>query len=312
MNFKHLTAAACAALLLHAQTKDRYAGWSDYGGSSDSMQYSALKRIDKSNVGRLKLAWFHAGPGPGGRFSFNPLVVDGVMYVVGRDNAIVALDAATGQQIWTHPNDGQPTNRGFNYWESKDRADRRLIFAVNSYLQEVNARTGVTINTFGNDGRVNLREGLGRDPKNVGDVQSGTPGRVFENLVILGRRRAKGTSRRPGICAHMTFERANSHGSSTPSRIPASSVTIPGRQTPGSTSAGPTRGARSRSTKSGASRTFRWAPRRTIYTAPTVTGANLFGNTCSRWTRGPASGSGISKWSITTCGTTTWSPRPSF
>ena len=61
MNFKHLTAAAFAALLLHAQTKGPYAGWSDYGGSSDSMQYSALKRIDKSNVERLKLAWFHAG-----------------------------------------------------------------------------------------------------------------------------------------------------------------------------------------------------------------------------------------------------------
>jgi len=46
------------------------------------------------------------------------------------------------------------TNRGLNYWESKDRADRRIIFSVNSYLQEINAKTGVTINTFGADGRV--------------------------------------------------------------------------------------------------------------------------------------------------------------
>ena len=82
--------------------------------------------------------------------------------------------------------DGPPTNRGINYWESKDRSDRRLIFAVDSYLQEVNALTGVTINTFGNDGRVNLREGLGRDPKTMGQVQSGSPGHVFENLIILG------------------------------------------------------------------------------------------------------------------------------
>ena len=162
------------------------------------MQYSALKLIDKANVEKLKLAWFHSAPGPAGRFSFNPLVVDGVMYVVGKDNAIVALDAATGRQIWTHANEGQPTNRGFNYWESKDRSDRRLIFAVNSYLQEVNARTGVTINTFGNDGRVNLREGLGRDAKTMGDVQSGTPGRIFENLIILGSAPGEGYVSPPG------------------------------------------------------------------------------------------------------------------
>src|SRR5260370_32151121 len=105
---------------------------------------------------------------------------------MGGGPAIVALDATTGKQIWSHPVDGVPTSRGINYWESKDRSDRRLIFSVDSYLQEVNARTGVTINTFGNDGRVNLREGLGRDPKTMGQVQSGSPGHVFENLIILG------------------------------------------------------------------------------------------------------------------------------
>jgi quinoprotein glucose dehydrogenase len=183
-----------AALLLgfviaHSATIPRkapYTAWSDYGGSADSMQYSALRIIDKSNVNRLQLAWFHPAPGPGGRFAFNPLVVDKVMYVVGKDSAIFALDAATGKEIWTHPVDGSPTNRGFNYWESADRSDRRIIFAANSYLQQINARTGVTINTFGNDGRVDLREGLGRDVKSMGSVQSGTPGRVFENLIIMG------------------------------------------------------------------------------------------------------------------------------
>ena len=82
--------------------------------------------------------------------------------------------------------EGHPTNRGFNYWESKDRKDQRLIFAADSYLQEINLKTGVTIPSFGNDGRVNLREGLGRDPKSIGEIQSGTPGRIFENLIILG------------------------------------------------------------------------------------------------------------------------------
>lgn len=167
-------------------SKRPYTTWSDYGGSADTMQYSALKQINKANVSRLQQVWFQPAPGPSGRFAFSPLVVDNVMYVVGKDSGIFALDASSGKQIWVHPMEDPPTNRGFNYWESKDRKDRRLIFAADSYLQEINALTGITINTFGKDGRVDLREGLGRDIKTMGSVQSGTPGRVFENSIILG------------------------------------------------------------------------------------------------------------------------------
>ena len=164
----------------------QYTTWSDYGGSPDSMQYSALRQINKQNVAKLEQVFFHPAPGPAGRFAFSPLVVGDRMFVVGKDNGIVALDAATGKVVWTHPVEGQPTNRGFNYWHSRDNKDRRLIFAANSYLQEINIDTGVTINTFGKDGRVDLREGLGRDPKTIRNIQSGTPGKVFENLIILG------------------------------------------------------------------------------------------------------------------------------
>src|SRR5581483_6560341 len=171
-----LTSIAAAGALLTAARP--WTQWNDYGGSADSMQYSALAQINKSNVRRLHLAWSVKAPGPAGRFSFNPLVVDDVMYVVGKDSAIYALNAATGEQIWVHRVEGHPTNRGFNYWERKDRRDQRLIFAADGYLQEINIRTGVTIPAFGNDGRVNLREGLGRDPTTIGEIQSGTPGRV--------------------------------------------------------------------------------------------------------------------------------------
>ena len=91
------------------------------------MQYSALRQINKSNVKQLQLVWSVKSPGPAGRFSFNPLIVDDVMYVVGKDSSIYAFAAATGRQIWVHPVEGHPTNRGFNYWESKDRKDQRLI-----------------------------------------------------------------------------------------------------------------------------------------------------------------------------------------
>ena len=108
------------------------------------------------------------------------------MYVMGKDNSIVAFNVITGKEIWVHPNEGGITNRGINYWESKDRSDRRLIFAANNYLHEINVKTGVTVPSPVNDGRVDLREGLGRDPKSIARIQSGTPGRIFENLIIIG------------------------------------------------------------------------------------------------------------------------------
>jgi quinoprotein glucose dehydrogenase len=156
------------------------------------MQYSALKQIDKSNVHSLELAWSYPAAGTSSRFGASPLIAGGMIYLRDADNSLVALDAASGKKIWNHPVEGNPTDRGLNYWESKDRSDRRLIFAANSFLQEINANTGITINTFGNDGRVDLREGLGRDPKTIRNIQSGTPGRVFENLIILGSATGEG------------------------------------------------------------------------------------------------------------------------
>ena len=182
-----------------AQPKPQpYTAWSDYGGAADGSQYSALKQIDKSNVAKLELAWFYPAPGPSNRFAFNPLTVDNYVYVLKPGGMLVALEASTGKEIWTHQSEGNPADRGINYWESKDRSDRRLIFSANSYLQEINARTGVSINTFGNDGRVNLREGLGRDPKTIPNIQSGTPGHVFENSIILGSATSESFGSPPG------------------------------------------------------------------------------------------------------------------
>ena len=170
-----LLASVFAAPAASHPLKQPYANWTSYGGASDSAQYSSLRQIDKTNAAKLELAWFYPIDGPAGRAGFNPLIVDGVMYLLGSGNRVLALDAATGKEIWTHQAEGPPIDRGFSYWESKDRSDRRLVFAVNSYLQEVNAKTGVTINTFGNDGKVNLREGWNRDPKTIPAVPQAVP-----------------------------------------------------------------------------------------------------------------------------------------
>ena len=177
-----------------------YRTWRDYGGSPDSSQYSALSQINRSNVSRLKVAWTYP-TADGGKYFFNPLVVDGCMYVLARNNSIVALDASTGKEIWVHRADpGQSiiTNRGINYWESKDRSDRRLLFAANHVLHALDARTGRLISSFGTAGGVDLKEGLDRDPSSIKLVQSTTPGRVFEDLLILGSATNQGYGSAPG------------------------------------------------------------------------------------------------------------------
>ena len=171
-----LTAVAIAA------GDQRTREWRDYGGGPDNSKFSSLKQFNKSNVARLDVAWTY----PYGETLFNPIVAHGVIYGKGRNSALVALDAGTGKEIWIHEGLEGVTRRGMNYWESKDGKDRRLLFSINDYLQEIDANTGKSIIQFGTDGVVDLREGLGRDPKTIGRIQSNTPGKVFENLLIIG------------------------------------------------------------------------------------------------------------------------------
>jgi glucose dehydrogenase len=181
--------AAAAMLMLAGSTGPFVAGraqreqreWRDYAGGPDSSRFVAATEITRSNVSRLQVAWTY----PSGLTDFNPLVVRGVVYGRGQNDSFVALDAATGKQIWIHEGVEGFNSRGVNYWESKDGTDRRLIFSANNFLREIDADTGKPIASFGTGGRVDLRVGLDRDPSTV-NQQSRTPGRVFENLIILG------------------------------------------------------------------------------------------------------------------------------
>src|SRR6266699_2475028 len=172
-----------AARVVEAQQTHKT--WMDYGGGPDSSHFVAFDQINKSNVNQLEVAWTYP-TGDGRSYLFNPIVVDNVMYVLARNSSLVALDAATGKEIWIHENLPGLTTRGIAFWQSKDRNDRRLIFTINNFIEEIDARTGKSILTFGNNGLVDLREGLGRDPKTMARIQPNTPGRIFEDLIILG------------------------------------------------------------------------------------------------------------------------------
>jgi quinoprotein glucose dehydrogenase len=111
--------------------------------------------------------------------------VRGVVYTRAGGDAVVALDAATGKELWTRGGIEAFAIRGLNYWQNADGSDQRLFFSVRNRLHAIDAKTGAPIPSFGTDGQVDLRVGLDRDPETV-EQQSRLPGKIFENLIILG------------------------------------------------------------------------------------------------------------------------------
>jgi quinoprotein glucose dehydrogenase len=163
------------SVMVFAADKRSFDTWQSYAGGPDSSQYSSLKQINKSNVRQLEMAWSY--PIGGGALTFGPIVVDKTMYVV-KTGSLVALDATTGKELWAHQ--GAPA-KGFNYWQSKDGKDKRLVFVAGGNLTEVNAMSGQTITSFGNNGVVDPTANSDRPVGRPG----GNPGRIYENTVIL-------------------------------------------------------------------------------------------------------------------------------
>jgi quinoprotein glucose dehydrogenase len=189
-----LVSALLAFVVMFQTPSGGELSWTAYGGHADSSRYFDSKHITKENVRQLDIVWSY----PYGETVFHPIMVHGTVYGRGRNGSLVALDARTGKELWVREGMQAMTTRGLNYWESKDGRDRRLIFSMNDYLQEIDATTGKPILDFGIDGAVDLREGLGRNPASIGRIQSGTPGQVFENLIILGSATGEGYMSPPG------------------------------------------------------------------------------------------------------------------
>ena len=76
--------------------------WLTYHGSYKSWHYSPLDQISAGNVDKLQVAWMHSpGRATRGLQSF-PLVADGVLYYTGSYSRLYALDATTGEMLWSY------------------------------------------------------------------------------------------------------------------------------------------------------------------------------------------------------------------
>jgi quinoprotein glucose dehydrogenase len=173
-----------------AQQADSFRTWSVFGGGPDNIHYSSLDQINRDNVHSLEVAWtFDSGDQHAkSEMECNPIVVDGVLYATTPNGDVVALDAATGSLRWRYDatgglkNIGKVRNRGVAYWS--DGTDRRIFVGVRQYLVALDAATGKPIPSFGKAGRIDLREGLGREPLNW--VTMTSPAVVYKDLVIAG------------------------------------------------------------------------------------------------------------------------------
>ena len=191
-----------------AQGRDEPGEWPVHGGDLASTRYSPLAQIDAQNVADLRVAWrwsaANFGPQPEFNYQATPLMIDGILYVTaGSRRAVVAIDAATGQTLWTHRLDegergaaGPRVNsgRGVAYWEADGDSGRVFYITPGYRLGALDIETGNPASGFGENGYVDLMETL-RVPEGVspiGTIGSSSPPIVVDGVVIMGSAHVSG------------------------------------------------------------------------------------------------------------------------
>ena len=197
MRLKLTIALLLALLSIASRAADE--NWPVYLGDSASSHYSELKQINRKNVHQLEVAWmYNSGDGRKdnrSQIQCNPIIVDGVLYGTSPQLKLLAIDAASGKERWRfdpfaeNPNNVTGVNRGVVFWKHGD--DRRILFTAGQNLYCIDANTGAPVESFGKSGVVDIREGLGRDPKTL-FVLANTPGAIYRDLLILGSRVSEG------------------------------------------------------------------------------------------------------------------------
>jgi quinoprotein glucose dehydrogenase len=201
-----ILAATSALLALFAtiaptqQTAPSNVNWPSYGSDRGNTRYSPLSQIDASNFSKMQVAWTFStanlGPAPETNLESTPLVIDGVLYsTAGERRDVIALDAATGEQLWIHREDEgkraevaprRLSGRGLAYWA--DGNDKRIVYFTPGYrMIELDAKNGNRIPSFGVDGAVDLKQD---DDQEIDPLSSeigihSTPA-IGRNTIVVG------------------------------------------------------------------------------------------------------------------------------
>ncbi len=171
--------------------------WISVGNDRGCMRYSPLRQINRQNVDQLETAWvYHTGEGDK-TCECTPIVIDGVMYISTNHLRVCALDAATGDELWTFDPFGNGkskwplasggVNRGVAWWsDGQPDGQRRILHGTSDgQLFSIDARTGQLDPEFGDSGVKNLREDIHRDLSQMPYGPTSPPA-IFDDVVILG------------------------------------------------------------------------------------------------------------------------------
>jgi quinoprotein glucose dehydrogenase len=178
-------------------------GWTFQGGDAGSIKYSSLTQINRANVAQLKPAWeWRSGEAANdkfgtrpGMFEATPIEIDGVLYFSTPYNRVIALDAATGKERWAYdpkayeqgqvPNGTGFVHRGVAAWRDPQSGKLRILMNSRDHLIELDAETGKLVSQFGDNGVVDLLQGLPWEvnPKHYTNT---SPAVVYKDLIIVG------------------------------------------------------------------------------------------------------------------------------
>ncbi len=180
-----------------AGNQKEYTTWTSYLGDPGRSHYSTLSQISPKNVLNLKVAWRYEAP-DWGQMQMNPIVVDSILYGVTAALRAVALNAATGEEIWRFGDSlqvGHSTSRGVSFWQKNN--DKRILYTAGPFLFALDAITGKPIASFGTGGKIDLRSGMPASAKDK-FVISNTPGTIFDDLIVMPLRLSEDAGAAPG------------------------------------------------------------------------------------------------------------------
>jgi quinoprotein glucose dehydrogenase len=189
-----LALLGCVGTTVHRAPPDT--PWPEYNGDGYQSHYSPLRQITPGNVGQLRVAWRYASGGADTvtnrtQMQCNPVVVGGVLYGVAANTQAFARRCDNRPATLENdlPDPEGTNSRGVTYWA--DGAGARIFFGAGAALYALDARTGEVIPSFGQGGRILLKEGLDR-PGADHYVRVNTPATVYRNLLIVGVRVSEG------------------------------------------------------------------------------------------------------------------------
>jgi quinoprotein glucose dehydrogenase len=163
--------------------------WPIYLGDNARSHYSSLVQINRDNVARLKVAWSY-DTGDRGEYQANNLIVARVLYTASPTRKVIALDAATGRELWKwdakseRGGAGGGRQRGLVFWQNEGGGEQRIFTGVGNYLYALDPKNGQVIRTFGENGSIHLGSGL--DVEGRPGVGLNTPGVTYQDLLIIG------------------------------------------------------------------------------------------------------------------------------